>query len=90
MPDAARTTAPRTGHRTGRHALRRRPSAVRSRVLRGVDVAARVGGVVSLAALLVLGVAVAGAVGGTLDGPADGVGAARPGVPTVTVTIAGR
>jgi hypothetical protein len=46
-----------------------RRSTRRAPVRRGVDLVARVGGLVSLAALLVLGAAVAGAVDG---GPAAG------------------
>jgi hypothetical protein len=78
MPVAARTTDP--AHRA-HHGQHRRPSDVRSRVLRGLDLLARMGGAVSLASLLVLGVAVAGAVDG---------GGPRPGAPTVTVTIVSR
>jgi hypothetical protein len=51
---------------TGPH----RRAARRTPLRRGVDVLARAGGLVSLAALLVLGVALAGAVDGT---PGDGV-----------------
>ncbi|WP_214406258.1 hypothetical protein [Pseudonocardia lacus] len=76
MPDTAHPAAPRTA-RGGQH---RRPPRPRSR--RGVDLLARAGAVVTLASLLVLGIAVAGAV--------DGVGSARPATPTVTVTIADR
>ncbi|MCO1655013.1 hypothetical protein [Pseudonocardia humida] len=81
MPDAAHPAAPhapRAAH-GGQH---RRPPGARARARRGVELLARVGGAVTLASLLVLGLAVAGAV--------DGVGALRPGNPTVTVTIADR
>ena len=79
MLDTARTTD--LAHRApqGRH---RRPSEGRSRVLRGLDLLARLGGAVSLASLLVLGVALAGTV--------DGGGDPRTGTPTVTVTIVSR
>jgi hypothetical protein len=48
---------------TGHH----RRTTRRAPLRRGVDLVARVGGLVSLAALLVLGVAVAGAVDGEPD-----------------------
>ncbi len=57
-----------------------RPSRRRGSLRRGVDVLARAGGLASPASLLVLGVAVAGAVDGRATAPA-GRG------PTVTVTI---
>jgi hypothetical protein len=82
MLDTARTIDPAhrvpQGQHRGQH---RRPSDGRSRALRGLDLLARLGGAVSLASLLVLGVALAGAVDG---------GDPRAGTPTVTVTIVSR
>ena len=95
MPDAARATPPpATPHAAPQIAVRgahvgqhRRPTGalrtVGARARRGVDLVARLGGAVTLASLLVLGLAVAGAVDG-------GAGPVRPTTPTVTVTIAGR
>jgi hypothetical protein len=64
-PDNPVVSIPSRSAPTGLHRRAARPGPLR----RGVDLVARVGGVVSLAALLVLGVAVAG----SLDGaPATG------------------